>query len=69
MNDLHLPELMTIAEFRRRFSISNTQVYREVAAGRLRLRKMGVASRISRLDAEAWASALPKWGSAPSEQA
>lgn len=58
------PELMTLAEFRRRYSISNTQVYREVAAGRLRLRKMGTASRIARADAEEWAKALPIRGAA-----
>ncbi|MGD9664717.1 MAG: hypothetical protein AB7U34_05885 [Novosphingobium sp.] len=54
-----LPELMTLADFRRRYSISNTQLYREVQAGRLRLRKMGAASRIARTDAEAWAASLP----------
>ena len=54
-----LPELMTLADFRRRYSISNTQTYREIAAGRLRLRKMGTASRIARDDAEAWAASLP----------
>lgn len=54
-----IPELMTVAEFRRRYSISNSQTYREIAAGRLRLRKMGTASRIAREDAEAWAQSLP----------
>lgn len=54
-----LPELMTVADFCRHFSISNTQVYREVAAGRLRIRKLGTATRISRADAQAWADALP----------
>lgn len=54
-----LPELMTLADFRRRYSISNSQLYREVAAQRLRLRKMGTASRIARADAEAWADNLP----------
>lgn len=54
-----LPELMTLAEFRERFSISNTQVYREVRAGRLRLRKLGTASRVARQDANAWAAELP----------
>jgi hypothetical protein len=53
------PDLMTLAEFRRRYSISNTQTYREIAAGRLRIRKMGTASRIAREDAEAWANSLP----------
>lgn len=65
MDNPDLPELMTLADFRRRFSISTTQLYREVAAGRLRLRKMGVASRIARADAEAWATALPTRGCAP----
>ena len=54
-----LPELMTLADFRHRYAISNTQLYREVAAGRLRLRKLGTASRIARIDAEAWAEGLP----------
>jgi hypothetical protein len=54
-----LPELLTLKDFRRLYSISNTQVYREVAAGRLRIRKMGSATRICRADAEAWAEALP----------
>ena len=53
------PELMTVKVFRRLYSISNTQVYREVAAGRLQIRKLGAATRIARADAEAWASALP----------
>jgi hypothetical protein len=52
------PELMTLADFRRRYSISNTQLYREVAAGRLRLRKMGAASRIAREDADEWKRSL-----------
>ena len=54
-----LPELMTLADFRHRYAISNSQVYREVQAGRLRIRKLGTASRISRADAEAWANTLP----------
>jgi hypothetical protein len=56
---MEIPELMTLADFRQRYSISNTQLYREVAAGRLRLRKLGTASRIAREDAEAWAASLP----------
>ena len=62
-----LPELLTLANFRRLYSISNSQIYREVAAGRLRLRKMGTASRITRGDAEAWAEGLPKRGKAQLE--
>ncbi len=56
-----IPELMTLAEFRRRYSISNTQLYREVAkpGSPLRIHKLGAASRIAREDAEAWANSLP----------
>jgi len=56
---MEIPELMTLADFRQRYAISNTQLYREVNAGRLRLRKLGSASRIARDDAEAWAASLP----------
>lgn len=58
--EIHAPsELMTTADFRRRYAISNSQFYREVNAGRLRIRKLGTASRIAREDAEAWAASLP----------
>lgn len=53
------PELMTVADFCDRYSIGKTSLYREVNAGRLKLRKFGTATRISRVDAEAWANALP----------
>lgn len=53
------PVLLTLAEFRRRYSISNTQLYREARAERLRIRKLGAASRIALEDAEAWANSLP----------
>lgn len=54
------PEFFTIAEMCSRYRIGRTTLYREVAAGRLSLRKLGVASRIAREDAEAWANALPQ---------
>lgn len=53
------PDLMTVAEFCSRYSIGKTSLYREVAAGRLKLRKFGTATRIARNDAEAWAASLP----------
>ena len=55
-----IPELMTVAEFCFRYSIGRTTLYREVAAGRLSLRKLGTATRIARADAEAWADNLTK---------
>lgn len=54
-----IPELMTVADFLRRYSIGRTTFYREVAAGRIRLRKLGIASRVARADAEQWADSLP----------
>ena len=54
-----IPELMTVADFCARYSISRTSLYREVNAGRLKLRKFGSATRIARDEAERWADALP----------
>jgi excisionase family DNA binding protein len=53
------PEFLTVAEMCISYRIGRTTLYREVAAGRLRLRKLGVATRIARADAEAWAANLP----------
>lgn len=61
---MHLPELMTVADFCTRYSIGKTSLYREVNAGRIKLRKFGTATRISRADAEAWADSLPCQGEA-----
>ena len=57
-----LPEMMTVATFCDRYSIGRTSLYREVNAGRLKLRKFGSATRIARSDAEAWAASLPTYG-------
>lgn len=54
-----MTELLTVSEFCLRYSIGKTSFYREVAANRIRLRKFGTATRISREDAEAWAASLP----------
>ena len=56
---MDIPELMTVADFCARYSLGKTSAYREVAKGRLRLRKFGSATRIARTDAEAWAASLP----------
>lgn len=52
-------QLMTVAEFCSRYSIGKTSLYREAAAGRLKLRKFGAATRIAIEDAEEWAASLP----------
>jgi len=51
-------ELITIAEFISKFSISRTSLYREVLEGRLRLLKRGRRSLIERSDAEQWVQSL-----------
>ena len=56
---MDIPELMTVGDFLARYSIGRTTLYREVAAGRLKLRKLGSATRIARADAEKWAGSLP----------
>lgn len=56
---METPELLTVADFCARYSIGRTSLYREVNAGRLKLRKFGSATRIARTDAEAWAANLP----------
>lgn len=58
---METPELMTVADFCARYSIGRTSLYREVNAGRLKLRKFGSATRIARADAEAWANNLPDY--------
>ena len=56
----NLPELMTVADFCARYSLGKTSFYREVAkGGPLKLRKFGTATRVARVDAEAWAASLP----------
>lgn len=57
--DMDIPELMTVADFLARYSVSRSSFYREVAAGRIKLRKFGTASRVARNDAETWAERLP----------
>lgn len=56
---MEFPELLTVADFCDRYSIGKTSFYREVNAGRLKIRKFGSGTRIARMDAEAWANALP----------
>jgi len=56
---MNLPELLTVADFCNRYSIGKTSFYREVNAGRLKIRKFGTATRIARIDAQAWVESLP----------
>ena len=57
-----MTELLTVAEFKDRYKISHSAFYREVAAHRIAIRKIGRATRIALTDAEAWAASLPTHG-------
>ncbi len=46
-----------IPGFCRAYSISRSQTYREIKARRLRICKIGRATRIARQDAESWLAA------------
>jgi len=50
---------MTVPEFCRWSRLGRTAVYREVKAGRLKLRKVGAKSLILVSDAETWLGSLP----------
>ena len=56
---MDIPELMTVADFLARYRIGKTTFYREVLAQRLKVKKLGTATRIARTDADAWAASLP----------
>jgi hypothetical protein len=49
-----LKTLMTLRDFQNEFSLSRSALYREVRCGRLRLTKVGRASRIAASDALVW---------------
>lgn len=55
---MNVPELMTVKDFLKAFSISRTSFYQEINAGRLRVVKYGRSTRVARMDAEAWLLAL-----------
>ena len=52
-------ELYTVREFCDAFGNGRTTFYAEVKAGRLRLVKIGTASRVTRADADSWVASLP----------
>lgn len=60
LDDKFFPELLTVKDFMRAFRMGRTSFYREVSEGRLRIVKIGRATRITRVDAEAWMAALPE---------
>lgn len=53
-----MPELMSVREFLDSFRIGRTTFYREVAAGRIRVIKIGRSTRVSREAAAEWLAIL-----------
>jgi excisionase family DNA binding protein len=51
--------LITVSEFKARYSISHSKFYREVRSGCIPIRKMGRSTRVAESDAQAWFESLP----------
>lgn len=51
-------QLLTVAQFKERYQISHTALYRQRNAGLLRTIKIGASTRIRVADAEAWLAKL-----------
>ena len=51
-------ELLTVAEFKEIYRLSHSAFYRQVAAQKLRIIKIGASTRIRVADAEAWIASL-----------
>ena len=54
MLQLQVKPVYSMSEFVRDFGISRSAVYQEIKAGRLRVFKIGTATRIAGEDAMAW---------------
>jgi excisionase family DNA binding protein len=52
----------TVAEFIRLYGVPRSSFYRLVKEGRLRIHKIGRASRIAKAEARVWAGSLPTFG-------
>lgn len=51
---------MTVARFKELACISHSQFYREVSSGRLRVKKLGSKTLITRADAQKWFEDMPE---------
>jgi excisionase family DNA binding protein len=57
-----MTEFYSVKEFLETYQLSRTTLYREIQRKRLRLTKIGRASRISKSDAATWVANLPTIG-------
>jgi len=53
------PELLTVQDFLKRYSISRTTFYRLLNAGELKAVRVRRRTMIARADAESWLASLP----------
>ena len=53
-----MQELLTVAQFKERYQISHTAFYRQVAANKLRIIKIGASTRVRLADAQSWLAGL-----------
>ena len=53
-----MQELLTVAKFKERYQISHTAFYRQVAANKLRIIKIGASTRVRLADAQSWLANL-----------
>lgn len=58
----HTEGYHTVSDFLRTYAIGRTTLYRLAEAGKIRITKIGRASRIAKADAKAWADSLPTIG-------
>ena len=52
----------TVPDFLQIYAIGRTTLYRLADSGKIRITKIGRASRIAKADAKAWADSLPTIG-------
>ncbi len=56
LETVRTPAFLTVKEFCAMFHVGKSTLYREAACGRLRLHKLGRATRVAMADASAWAA-------------
>lgn len=60
MQDRYPAEAMKLRDFLARYGISRSTAFEQMAAGRLKARRLGSHLLISKKDADAWLTSLPE---------
>lgn len=56
------PEWLTVTEACSIYRMGRSTFYREVARGRIPIRKLGTSTRIAKIDLDNWVNSLPRVG-------